>query len=384
MSKVSCIYNGDLSYTLSFRSQLSTFDANFKITCPPGFMYKPVTCYDGFLFSILFKAMQVGEDLYLDFPISNEALKNATYYIEAWHNLLPNVYQKIKLLPLHRIHSSRGNQQKNEVIAAFSGGVDASFTLIRHRENDWGEASYNIQNVLSVHGFDIPSNKYDEYQQFYKRVSPIFEQYQCQRFKIWTDLREKSQQDWEMSFSAQLASCLHLFSEHFNTALIASSEPYTDMFVPWGSTPATDFLLSGEMMNLVHDGAGYSRTEKVERIAKNLAASTYIKVCWQNQSIGNCGQCEKCYRTRLNFMAVGVDVPACFDNPIQLAKIPAMKINSEPRAKELVSIVRYAKKHQVQDVWVMLSKFALLKWYVIYQPLLKLKSFRKKLKNINK
>lgn len=380
MSKVSCIYNGDLSYTLSFHSQLSTFDANFKITCPPDFIYKPVTCYDGFLFAILFKAMQVGEDLYIDFSISNEALKNATYYIEAWHNLLPHIYKKIKLLPLHRMHSGVGNQQKNEVIAAFSGGVDASFTLIRHRENDWGEASYNIQNVLSVHGFDIPSHKHDEYQQFYTRVSPIFEQYHCQRFKIWTDLREKSQQDWEMSFSAQLASCLHLFSEHFNTALIASSEPYTDMFVPWGSTPATDFLLSGAMMNLVHDGAGYSRTEKVERIAKNLAASTYIKVCWQNQSIGNCGQCEKCYRTRLNFMAVGVDHPACFDHPIQFAKIPAMKINSEPRAKELVSIVRYTKKHQIQDAWVMLSKLALLKWYIIYQPIAQLKQFRKKLK----
>jgi hypothetical protein len=381
MSKVSCIYNGNLSYTLSFQSKSATFDANFKISCPDDFIYKPLSCYDGFLFAILFKAMQVGEDLYLDFVISNDALKNATYYIEAWHNLLPQEYKKIKLLPLHRMYSSSQHQDKNGVIAAFSGGVDASFTLIRHQEKDWGDASYHIQSVLSVHGFDIPSHKYDEYQKFYERVSPIFEQYHCQRFKIWTDLREKSQQDWEMSFSAQLASCLHLFSEHFNTALIASSEPYTDMFVPWGSTPATDFLLSGDAMRLVHDGAGYSRTEKVERISKNLAASTYIKVCWQNQSIGNCGQCEKCYRTRLNFMAVGVDQPACFDNKIQLAKIPAMKINSEPRAKELLSIMQYTKKHQVQQTWVFLSKLALMKWKIMYQPLSKIKQLRKKLKN---
>lgn len=369
MSNVNCIYNGDLSYTLLFESEKSKFEADFKITCPDDFIYQPVHCYDGFLFGIIFKAMEVYEDLEINFPISKQAYQHASYLIEAWHNLLPKKYKKIKLVqkyPYYIFPQTHGN---DECIAAFSGGVDASFTLIRHQEKDWGDSSYNIKNVLSVHGFDIPTYKQDEFNALIERVSPIFEQYACRSFEVWTDLREKSGQDWEMSFSAQLASCLHLFSEHFDTALLASSESYQDMILPWGSTPATDYLLSGGGMKIVHDGAGYSRTEKVERIAQNLAASQYIKVCWKNQSMENCGQCEKCYRTRLNFMAVGHKEVGCFDGKIQAYKIPAIKVNSAVKAEELSSILRYIQDKNVGLKWVLLIRMAILKWSFIYRPL---------------
>ncbi len=51
-------------------------------------------------------------------------------------------------------------------------------------------------------------------------------------------------------------------------------------------------------MRLVHDGAGYSRTEKVGFVAQHPVATKALKVCWQGKERGrNCGVCEKCVRT---------------------------------------------------------------------------------------
>lgn len=375
MSRVSCTYNNDLSYSLFFDSQRDAFKATFKITCPDDFIYKPLNCYDGFLFAIILKAMEIGEDLEIEFPISKQGFQHATYFIEAWHNLLPKKYKKIRLIQQCPNHVTSVSVTHDECIAAFSGGVDASFTLVRHQEKDWGSSSYNLKNVLSVHGFDIPTYKKNEFDALIERVSPIFEQYGCRSFQVWTDLREKSDQDWEMSFAAQLSCCLHLFSEHFSTAVIASSKSYRDMFVPWGSTPSTDFLLSGAVMTVVNDGAGYSRTEKVQRIAANKMVSKYIKVCWQNKSMDNCGQCEKCYRTRLNFLAAGYPYVECFEGAIKLHKIPKMKVNSKTKAKEIQSILEYVKQHHFNSTWISLLKLVLMKWQLIYRPLTAWKSF---------
>lgn len=352
MAILECIFeHTKQTYTLNFKSKNDSFDANFQITSPEGFQYKQVKCYDGFIFAVIFAAMKAGENLHTELPISCTGLKNLNYFIEAWNNLLPNQYKKIRITTSNEVKNYIPQPNK-EVISAFSGGVDACFTLIRHNEKDWGESSFNIKNVLCVQGFDVPTDKYKEYDLLMNRVSPIFKQYNCQNFKVWTDIREKSGQDWEMSFSSQLAACIHLFSEHFNQALIGSSEPYSDFFVPWGSTPATDYLLSSDAMTLNHDGAGYSRTEKVERISKNSFAQDLVKVCWQGGFEENCGKCEKCYRTRMNFIAVGVSDPKCFHTPINLDAFKKIQYRSNASIVELESILSYAERKGIQQKWV--------------------------------
>jgi len=351
MSKLNCEYHKeDKSYLLSFESNNFNFESIFKISLPDNFTYKPVTVYDGFLLAVIFKAMECGEDLNIDLPVSSQGLRNANYFIEAWNNLLPNKYKKIRVNASCIINKSKINNGENNSISAFSGGVDACFTLIRHNENDWGYGE-NIKNVLCVQGFDVPVDKNKEYDLLMERISPIYEQYDCLRFKVWTDLKIKSKQDWEMSFSTQLASCLHLFSEHFTQAFIGSSESYKDFILPWGSTPSTDFLLSGSNMEIIHDGAGYTRTEKVERIAKNDIAKNRLKVCWEKGFEENCGDCEKCYRTRLNFLAIGSNDPKCFDSKIDLSKIKKIKLDNVAKIAEFQSIYDYLNQRKIKPSW---------------------------------
>lgn len=365
MATLSVKYDAEnYSYRLIFSSKSNSFDAIYKLGLPSDFDYKPVRSVDGFVAGIIFAAMESGEDLDVEQSMTLKGVQNLSHFIEAWGNLLPLQYKKIKI-NAHQIVEPN-SVKTNAAVSAFSGGVDACFSLIRNAESDWKEGAFDIKYVLGVQGFDIPKEKFAEYEELMERVSPIYEQYGCKRLKVWTDIKDQSKQNWDMSHAAQLASCLHIFSEHFSNGIIGSSEPYCDFFGPWGSMPSTDFLLSSGQMDIIHDGAGFSRTEKVERIAKNQLVLDRVKVCYQKGFNDNCGQCEKCYRTRLNFLAVGIQNPKCFNQPIEYTHIKKIKFNSKVRLTEFKSIISYADEHNVEDEWLKYAKYALIKSYVLY------------------
>ena len=106
-------------------------------------------------------------------------------------------------------------------------------------------------------------------------------------------------------------------------------------------------------MRIVHDGAGFSRTEKVAYIATNRTASKVVKVCWEGKELHkNCGVCEKCIRTQANFLAVGVTHPACFDAPLDPRQIKTMSLSDDVLCAELESIIVYAKTRGVTGKWL--------------------------------
>jgi len=358
MSTIKCHYNSEEhSYLLDFISQKksTSFSSKFIIKTPEEFDYIPVKSYEGFIFAVIFKAMECGEDLIIDLPLSPKGIHNINYLIEAWHNYFPKKYKRIKLIANNIDQSIK--PKNNEAISAFSGGVDACFTLLRHNQDDWEHhSSFQLKNVLCVQGFDVPSDKNKEYQELLKRISPIFKQFNCQKLEVWTDLKEVSNQDWEMSHACQLACCFHLFSEHFDYALIGSGDSYKDLVTPWGSTPCTDFLLSSSTMETIHDGAGYTRTEKVKRISNQQIIRERLKVCWEKGLEDNCGECEKCYRTRFNFLAAGYADPKCFDTTLDLKKLHKFDYRAKSKLIELESILDFVQENNIKEPWVKLLK----------------------------
>jgi hypothetical protein len=57
-------------------------------------------------------------------------------------------------------------------------------------------------------------------------------------------------------------------------------------------------------------------------------------------------------RTRLNFLAAGVENPACFDTLLDIQKIKKINVRSELQCAELMSIVTYAKNKGTTDRWL--------------------------------
>jgi hypothetical protein len=90
----------------------------------------------------------------------------------------------------------------------------------------------------------------------------------------------------------------------------------------WGSHPALDVNFSSQRLTIVHDGARFSRLDKVRELAAWPTALANLRVCTENPATGlNCGECEKCIRTRLELLAAGIEAtPALGDSavPVEL------------------------------------------------------------------
>jgi hypothetical protein len=316
----------------------------------------PPSILDGFLFGIIFYAMRLGEDIRVEGSVSFQGLANLNEFQEAWSLWKPHLYKKIRVLPDNIVESACPQGSKN-AIAAFSGGVDSIFTALRHSTKLLGSASYPLDDaVLMVHGFDVPLSAPEQFAALQERTEPLLDELNLNLLTIKTNSKEVNIQDWEDSHMAQLACCLHQYSYRFCYALAGSTDPYDALFLPWGSNPATDHLLSSDAMRLIHDGAGYSRTKKIALIATHKTAMQVVKVCWEGKDTSkNCGHCEECIRAQLNFLAVGVARPPCFEKPIDLDEISHFRLQDNTYLG-VVSTYNYAREHGITDEWVSILK----------------------------
>ncbi len=109
-----------------------------------------------------------------------------------------------------------------------------------------------------------------------------------------------------MTFGIAMAAILHLFSDRAGSIVQASDTTYGHIDIPWGSNPITSPLLSSSRMRVAQPGGGVTRTQKVEAIGGLTSVREHLRVCWEGDRLGrNCGRCEKCVRTKVNFLAAG-------------------------------------------------------------------------------
>jgi hypothetical protein len=128
--------------------------------------------------------------------------------------------------------------------------------------------------------------------------------------------------------------------------------------MPWGSNPVTDHLLSSKTFQIIHDGAAFSRLQKVQQIANWPEALRGLRVCWQGQQKDrNCGRCEKCIRTILNFRVLGLGLPECFEQDVTNREILSLKGLNTLQINELEQILIASKSASISESWVVaLSK----------------------------
>ncbi len=227
---------------------------------------------------------------------------------------------------------------------------------MRHAGRTLGPASYNLTAVAMIHGFDVNWHDMDAFDHLRRRVTPLLDKLNLELITVRTNAKCPARfhpQKWEYSHGAQIAGVLHNLAHQFDNGMIGSSEPYNALVVPWGSSPTTDYLLSGGAMEIVHEGAGYSRTEKAAIVARDPVALKTLKVCWQGRlQDRNCGVCEKCVRTHLNFVAVGAANPPCFEEPLKDSQIDTILPKNLTSLAELGGIVRFADQHGCSGPWL--------------------------------
>ncbi|MGG5886006.1 hypothetical protein ACLF3G_02630 [Falsiroseomonas sp. HC035] len=304
---------------------------------------------------LVFSAMHERRDLVLHGAVSRRLLENLEEFQLAWSAWLPKLYAPIEIRAereTDEVADPPASHPAAPAIAAFSGGVDASFTVWRHHRKTPGRHHRNLAAVMLVQGFDIPPGQDAAFAVASAGARDSLDGTGLAFHTVWTNLAAFLPQ-WEMNFAAGFAACLHQFSGTYASGLLASDEPYQHIVTPWGSHPVTNWMLSSGALEVVTDGAGYSRTARVSHIADWPGAMRNLRVCWQGPQTGrNCCRCEKCIRTMLNFRAAGLERPSAFAEDVSDDQIRSVVLRNGVQRMYMREVTLVARANGVTASWL--------------------------------
>ncbi|ACA89145.1 hypothetical protein [Shewanella woodyi] len=305
---------------------------------------------DSYLLSMLLEGMKENRKIIVKGSVSLELLSNLVELQSAWNKWLPKKYNVVDIeVDLIREPELR----KKGAVCAFSGGVDATFSVWRHSQKKHSYRSQQINLCALIHGFDIPLTEQKAFDNAFIRAEKTLLDLELKLVQIKTNYREISKVLWPHSHALALVAALNQLKYQAGTGLIGSSESYDSLVIPWGSSPITDHLLSSDEFTVIHDGASHNRTEKVSEIAEWTTGANNLRVCWEGDvKDKNCGKCEKCIRTKLNFLACGFSIPKCFPTDTNLTEqIIKLKFRNDVERTEWAEIIKHADKNNIKADW---------------------------------
>jgi hypothetical protein len=214
---------------------------------------------------------------------------------------------------------SRNLTAPRRAVSCLSGGVDGLHTLMHNRRlYREGDPAY-IREALFIHGFDIGKRPRDPENERFRmaldRLEPVAAEAGVRLIPCRTNLRHLPSKPgfWANRHNGAALAAVGHSATLGPTYLFVGGTYHVANPVPVGSHPAVDGLFSSQRLTVIHDGSRFSRLEKVRDLASWPTALAALRVCPGN--VGdqpNCGRCEKCLRTRLELLAVGVEETAAF------------------------------------------------------------------------
>ncbi|GAA5179642.1 hypothetical protein GCM10025771_22140 [Niveibacterium umoris] len=250
-------------------------------------------------------AMQTGEAISLSLPVDPALLENIKGLQMQWRQWHPELQTVNVQAPKATL---RPDSAKRTAVF-FSGGVDSWFTTMRHAPDQYPDAIGTVDDLIFVHGFDIPLAHGHEFLKMKALLERAARSISRDLIVVRTNLRRPGSpwaKAWgRLCHGAALASIGMLLEHRFGKILIGSSYSYGALF-PWGSHPLTDPLFSTSSLDVKHDAAMYDRVEKTAFIANHDVALEHLHVCYANGSADNCGVCAKCIRTMATLQLTGV------------------------------------------------------------------------------
>ncbi len=333
---------------LTYRADLvsdtnPTLTKSFYFSIEGNIVPKPVTNCDFLVLSSVFYAMRHGHDLFIEGTVSTDLLVNIEEFQAVWTTWLPETYTPIQISAQHEMIGDAPTERN--AVAACSGGVDATFSMIQHATGRAGRRNCNLAAAVLVHGFDLPITHHEAFSLARQRAQHITKELRVPLSVVRTNHRDSvvGDEHWENEFHASLVTALSLFSPLANYGIISIDRDYNNLAFPWGSNPITNAMLSANQFQIASDGGAATRPQKVSLISKHPGIADNIRVCWEGPLTGNnCGKCEKCLRTQLNFLVTGSPLPHHLGSTPSLLQLLRMRIKSRIQLQYLEQNVRHA------------------------------------------
>ncbi len=198
----------------------------------------------------------------------------------------------------------------------FSGGIDSFATLRRNRLTFPLEHPGSIKDALLVYGLELDDLEAFGYVK--DALSRVAEEIGITLIPVYTNVylnyrNEDVHQQfsfWTEKFeSAALSSVAHAFAKRLSMVSIAANDDIPNV-EPDGTHPLLDPNYSSSNLRIKHTVIELSRVERTRLIAEWNVALQNLRTCNQYKRYRpghlNCGQCEKCLRTMLPLLALGV------------------------------------------------------------------------------
>ena len=257
-----------------------------------------------FLSSALVPAMLIGRDITVDpeYFISQNLMDNLDRIQEIFTCWNP-IFKKISVQARTKTLNSSGVNCS----AFFSGGVDGSYTLLKHKDI--------LENLILINGFDFNMDS-NTWRNMVERNQKIAKMMGKNLITIETNLKEFTAH-FGLSRFANYGATLASVAQLLNVRDIYLSAALTyEYIIPDGSHPLLDPLWSTETCKLHHTGLESDRMKKVELVKNVPEVLSNLWVCWEDPRV-NCGTCSKCIRTYIALKLSNID-----DFPFQQAIRP--------------------------------------------------------------
>lgn len=294
------------------------------------------------LVAMLPYALPTGETIVSDIPADAALLENLKGLIAVWCEWYPQYLPPKISFPVAPMPVEASNRRS---AAFFSGGVDSWFTVLRHAPELESAAIGQVDELIAVHGFDIPLESADEFMKLHTALSCGAQALDRKLIIVRTNLRRSGTlwaRGWGwLTHAAGLSSVALILEKRYEKVLIGSSSPYGGL-IPWGSHPMTDGLFSTRSLTVKQDGASFNRVEKTALVARHAIALSHLHVCWKQSAASNCGVCLKCIRTMaalqlLNALEIANPFPVAFQSE-RLARVYLENDHEEDFIKEIHSL----------------------------------------------
>jgi hypothetical protein len=252
-------------------------------------------------------ALSTGEDVECSLPVDARLLENLEGLLATWIDWYPQFRRPKLIAP--RLPFADGGNTESRTAVFFSGGIDSWFSVLRHAPELEPAAIGTVDDLLTVHGFDIPVDQPQEFATLEATLADAAQALGRNLVVVRTNLRRRDTlwaRGWGwLTHGAGLASVALVLEKRYGRAVIGSTHPFGGL-IPWGSHPLTDPLLSTRRLEIRHDGAQYARTDKTALVARHRVALSHLHVCWKDAAADNCGTCAKCLRTMATLELLGV------------------------------------------------------------------------------
>ncbi|WP_148573327.1 hypothetical protein [Nocardioides caldifontis] len=265
-------------------------------------------------------AASEGCDLHVEGPVSSELLDRLHEFQLIWAKWRPDKFGNTTVTAAEEVGPPELPQRAGAVMG-FSGGVDAGFALAAHKTGTMGRLNRDIDLGVLVVGWDLAHDDHEAIARARAKAERALAAYDVELAVVSTNWQQEFCNAWLMAFNSGLSAILHTFSGQYSSIVHANDRSYDQELLvpPFGSQMAINHLLGTPWFPVVTTGGTHARIERLEFLRDHPALLGELRVCYQaDAGGGNCGHCQKCVLTQLEWRAVGLPTAEAFPEPMRM------------------------------------------------------------------